>query len=482
MMNNNYSFYNWFQKIISICIDIFFVGAVLATIYVFTSPFSGATKYLILAFGIIAYSLVFNFCRDYFKKILNKLFAKLVVIDIKTMMIIIFVVMLVLKTIYTLLFKFDATGDGDIEIYIDVADNIISNGIISSDAISHLYGVALHFVLFRLLGIPLHIGLFIFILIGTIINFYSFSKIVGKEKSFVIVMFYILMPSTSLLSLCPTHEVIFYSYVSLSLFLVCQIIREKNIYKYIGYGLFTVLFVVLGCLVNPGGMLLYIVLLLIALLTNLKINKKILLIGVLLLSIITNNIITKVLDIDEFTTTMNTYNILIHGSNPHSLGEQVDGYPLKEMRMYIYSRDDLHFSEETFKIAGKHVLFEQYKYLLTHPVTFVKLIAHKTYILWSGVHYPMELAFHFNAFSSLTFYLLLGINTLIYLFVLSIGLIPNNKNDDNCDISIYKLEFLGVFALTMFCIVANKYTLYVTIFLYLISFYRMGFYNEKQKS
>ena len=479
-MNNNYSFYNWFQKIISICIDIFFVGAVLATIYVFTSPFSGWIKYLLFVVGIIGYGVVYYFFRDYVYKYLNILLDKVSKLDKKKMAIIIFVTMLITKIIYTMFFNFDATDGGDIEIYNDIAEQIVNSGNIHSNAISHLYGVALHFALFKFLNIPLHVGLFVFILIGTLANFYSFSNIVGKDKAFLVVMLYIIMPSTALLSLCPTHEVIFYAYLSLTLFLLNLMIGSNNKYKTILYSFLCIVFVVLGCVVNPGGMLIYIVMILCVLFTNIDKYKKIMIIFTLIMSILLGNVVNKVLDVDEYVTTMNTYTILIHGSNPNSLGEQVDGYPLKAMRMYIYTREDLmDFSKQSFMISGRHILFEQYKYLLLHPVTFIRLIIHKMYILWSGVHYPIELANHYGAMNNVVYYLLLVVNTLIYLLGLTIGLFSRNKQSDKIGISIYKLEFLGVFALTMLCVVLNKYSIYATIFIYLISFYRMGDRNEE---
>ena len=57
-------------------------------------------------------------------------------------------------------------------------------------------------------------------------------------------------------------------------------------------------------------------------------------------------------------------------------------------------------------------------------------------------------------------------------------LVYNRKKDDEISISNYKLELLGVIALTLLCIVVNKYSVYVTIFVYMISFYRAEFTDE----
>ena len=77
------------------------------------------------------------------------------------------------------------------------------------------------------------------------------------------------------------------------------------------------------------------------------------------------------------------------------------------------------------------------------------------------------------------YYLFLGFNELIYLFIVKVGLVYKKKREDDIYISNYKLELLGVIALTMFCIVVNKYSVYVTMFIYLISFYRAGI-NENE--
>lgn len=469
-MNNNYAFYNWFQKIISIFIDIFFVAAPIATVYVFTSPFVGVTRYTIFALLIIIYLLVVFFLKEKVKSIIALLLNKIERVDEKKLILIIFVVMFVLKAVYTILFNYDATSDGDIEIYNQIADSIVSTGKIESNAISHLYGVGLHFALFKLLSLPLHIGLFVVILIGTLSNYLSFKRIVGKEKAFLTVLLYIIMPSTTMMSFCPTHEVFVYMYISVFLLAFTSMLRNDSLLKEMLYGLVCVASVVLTCLVNPGGYIVCVILVLCLLLTDIRIKDKVVIVVMLVLILLGNSGISKLLNVNEFNTTQNTYTILIHGSNPNSLGEQVDGYPLKQMRMYIhaYTND---FSKEGFNEAAQHVLIGQYKFLLAHPTTLVKLVLHKIYILWSGVHYPLELAFHNNAYSTITNYILLVINTLVYLFVITLRSVYKRIDKDRIEISVYKLELLGIIALTMLCIVANKYALYATIFIYLISFY-----------
>ena len=471
-MTSNSYYYKWFQKIIAFFIELFFVVAVLASLYVFTSVLSGIIRAIAYAAIIMVYIGIIYFFKDKIKNQINKLYIDIQKLDRKKMLIIILLTSIVLKIIFTIFFNYDATVGGDVEIYNEITDHIIETGDIHSDAISHLYGVALHFVLFRLLGLPLHIGLFLVMTAGSVINFFSFEKIIGKDRAFMAVMLYLIMPSTVFMSFCPTHEIFVYLYISLFLFVYNKMLKEENNTKIVLFGTLCVLSTVLTCFVNPGGYIIYIIMVLSIFLSNLKTKKKVAIAICLLLAILCSNGLSKFLNVNEYTTTINTYTILIHGTNPEALGEQVDGYPLKQMRMFIYE-NTLDFSQEGFVYAAKSVFKNQCIYLLTHPVNLLRLIVHKLYILWSGVHYPLELANFYGALTGFIYYLFLGISTLIYLFVLSIGLVFNKKkNIDNISISNYKLELLGVVGLTLICIVVNKYSIYVTLFIYLIAFYR----------
>ena len=477
-MNNNYYFYNWFQKIISILIDVFFIVAPLASLFVFTSTFQGWIRIVVFVFILLVYIAIIYFFKDYIFNLIKKLFDTISNLDEKKMIVFICLTMIILKIIYSILFGYDATSDGDIQIYNEIADNIISTGQIHSDAISHLFGVALHFVVFKLLHFPLDFGIFIVFFIGTIINFISFKDIIGKTKAFFLTMVYIVMPSSALISFCPTHELFVYMYLAIFFFFFNKLFKEDSLLKLCIYSIMSILSTVLTCLVNPGGYILLIIMILVILLTNVHIKKKIIILLILVLSYLGNNLVEKLLEVNTWNTAMNTYTILIHGSNPFSLGEQVDGYPLKQMRMYIYE-NTMDFSREGFLDAGKNVLIQQYIYLLTHPIVLIRLIMNKIYVLWSGVHYPLELANHNNALNGIMYYILLVVNTIIYLFMITMGLVYKKDKNDYIYISNYKLAFLGVFAVTMLSIVANKYSLYITGFIYLITMYRIDFRNEK---
>ena len=477
-MENKLQYYKWFQKVMSVFIDAFYYCVPLASLFLFTSFLNGSIKYIVYLLLIGIYAAVIYFAKDRIKKILALIMKKVSVLDSKKMLVIITVFAVLIKVIFTIFFNYDGTQSGDIKIYNDIAEGIIQTGDLHSKAISHLYGLALHFVVFKLIGMPIHVGLFIAIYIGIICNFLSFKKIVGKEKAFVVTMAYLMMPSTALFSFSPTHEVFVFMYVSIFLYFFNRLIGEQKTLNIVIDLVMIVFSTVLTCFVNPGGYIIYIIMALSVLLSNIQWAKKGMIAVCLILSILCSNLISKALQVNEYNTTMNTYTILIHGVNPNSLGEQEDGYPLKQMRMYIHE-NTLDFTKDGFVDAAKHVLIDHYIYLLKHPVTLLRLIVHKTYILWSGVHYPIELAHFYEAVSGPVYYLFLGFNELIYLFIVTVGLVYKKKREDDIYISNYKLELLGVIALTMFCIVVNKYSVYVTMFIYLISFYRAGI-NENE--
>ncbi len=464
---------NWLKKIINVLIEMLLFFAIAVTLYVFTSAFSGVKRLMLFFVILVLYISFIILFKKQLKIIIIKINNILEKIDSKKMLVIISITMIILKILYTFFWNYDATLEGDIGIYNQIANQIIATGSLRSDSISHLLGIGSHLALFKVFQIPLHIGVFIVYFIGTIINFLSFKEIVGKNKAFIIVMLYIVMPSSILLSFCPTHEVFLYTYISIAIFFLNMFIKSNNAAKKIISSSLIIIFSFLACFVNPSGYIILIIIGLIILLSKICLKKKIILVFVLLFSITSINVFTSFIETNDFNTTFNTYAILIHGSNPNSLGEQVDSYPVQEMDKYLKAHG-LHTNEENVIYAEKMVLLEQYKYLITHPIVFGKLIAHKFYILWSGNHYSIEMAHNFKEINDIEFYILLCINTLIYLFVLTIGLIYSKKTDDGICISNYKLVILGCFAITMLSVVLNKYSLYVTLFIYLISFYKIS--------
>ena len=464
------SFYGWFRDLVRILTDLFFIFIPVVTLYVFTSVFEGYVRYIVLGVLIILYLLTVCFAKDRIRSFLSEVLKRLKSLDERKMMLILVLLMTGLRIIYTLFFDFDATVGGDTGIYSDIADQIIATGTLHSDAISHLFAVALHFVVFKLLHIPIRHGMFLPFFFGTVINFLSFKEIIGKEKAFLLLLFYLLMPSTILYSFCPTHEVFFYFYLSAFLYFVNRLLKCDDMKTILFHGLMCTLFTILAVFINPVGYIIYVILLLICLLSRTDRRKKIILIVILLLALLGSRFLDRLLEVNEYDTTTNTYTILIHGSNPTALGEQVDGYPREQARTYM-RKEGLDFTKENYVLGLRAVLIGQYRYLLTHPLNLLRLIIHKYYILWSGDHYPIEMAHVYGQMSDPVYYILLTVSTLIYLFMVTAQIVYKTKKVDKMDIQTYKLTLLGIFGVTMLSVVLNKYGVYVTSYLYLIAFY-----------
>ena len=476
-MDNKYC--DWFMKLIRILVDIFFMFIPLVTLYVFTSVFQGIVKYILFGFLIVAYLLVIYFAKDKIRSFLKGMLEYLERCSDKKMLLILVVMMIVLRVIYTIFFNYDATSiNGDIVIYNDIADQIIATGTIRSDAISHLFAVAIHFVPFKLLHIPIEYGMFVPFFLGTVFNFFSFKEIIGKEKTFLLFIIYLLMPSSILYSFCPTHEVFFYFYLSASLYFINKLLKSTDTAKIVTNAILCVLFIILAVFINPVGYIIYVILLLIILLSRKDLKTKGVVFAVLLLAVLGSRCLDKFLEVNEYRTATNTYTILIHGSNPYSLGEQVDGYPHDQTCFYLADHG-LEYNHENYLIGMRAVLLGQYKYLLTHPLTLVQLIVHKYYLLWSGNHYPIEMAHVFGDMPNVVYYLLLIASTLIYLFMITVRNVYKTKKEDDIFISTYKLVLLGVFAVTMLSVVLNKYAVYMTPYLYLLTMYEGDFSDER---
>ena len=472
------SYFTWFKKLINILIKIFYILAIIATLFVFTSSFNGIVKIALLIVAFIGFSLSMYFFRGNIKSKIEFSIEKISKVDEKKLLLIIVITLIVLKIIYTLLFYFDSTLGGDIELYNQIGDELLNSGTIAPDMIAHLLGIGVHLAIFKFIKLPLHIGMFILLLCGTIINFLSFKKIVGKEKAFILIMLYVIMPSTNLLSFCITHEILVYFYLSLFLFMFNNLIYENSRVKLVIYLLFTILATILVCFVNPGGYIVYVIMLLSLILSNIKSVKKIVIVICLLLSLVGNTLITNSINNNSGnSTSLNSYVILIHGTNPQSLGEQVDGYPMHTIRQYL-RENNLEINDDNYIIGAKGVLKNQCLYLISHPINLLKLVSNKIYRLWSGNHYSIELGYKYNAMNEYVYYGMLLISTLIYLFVISISILYREKNNDDVSISNYKLALLGAFVVTMMSIVTNKYSLYVTLFIYFISFYKIDMDNK----
>lgn len=238
-MNLSGNYYKWFRTVINFCIYFFFIFALISNLCLYASVFSGALRYVVfimLGLCVIAAGIFF---RDRIKEVINRLLEFISRLSSGKLLSIIIITAVVLKAVAYIFFFFDSTlGGGDITIYASIAERIVENGFSSvSNEIYYLAGMGAHLAIFKYLGIPSHLGIFIVFLTGTLINYFSFKNVMGKEKAFLAIMCYLLMPSTSLLTFCCTHELFVYFYFSIILYLLSFLCRETDYKKIMVYGI-----------------------------------------------------------------------------------------------------------------------------------------------------------------------------------------------------------------------------------------------------
>jgi len=475
---NNY--YSWFKKIVNTCIVLFFLFSLISNLFVYVSIFEGIQKHLFFVLLLIAFGGFVYFFKDKLKALLEKVLSRLSSINFKKLLLIIVATSLILKVIYTIFFFFDPTEFGeDITIYASIADSIVDNGLASVNRdIYYLVGMGLHLSIFKRLMIPYHVGIYLVFLLGTVINFYSFSRYIGKEKSFLAILSYLVMPSTSLLTFCITHELFVYLYFSI-IFIVLNLFLEKDSNKdLILYGILITVFVSLNQTVSPMGKIWFILLFLIAVLTKMDMKKRIAVVLIVLLSFFCSNLLTTSLEGNKMSQN-NNYEQLLIGSDLESMGRHTDGKGKRSAEAYWEARGT-YLTPENFIEGQKGALLEQYKYLFTHPHRLLELLANKFYVAWSGDFYSVEYAYNMGSIDGLVYYLMLGTGALIWLFVVSVSLVYYKKQDSIIGVYNYKIILLGVMAVLLITEIMNKYSCYMTLFIYFIGFSMIGLKTDSR--
>jgi len=472
MMTENY--YRWFRNVINLCIALFFLFSLISNLCVYVSVFSGWMKYVILACLCCSFAFVVYLLKDFVAKLLKRIFIYLERFSFRKLLFLIVTSSIVLKLFYLVFFFFDSTKfGGDITIYAGIADDIVEHGFSSvMNQIYYLAGTGLHLSLFKILSLPYHTGVYLVFLLATIINFYSFTEIIGKEKSFVLIELYLLMPSTSLLTFCITHELFVYFYFSIILSILNLFLKQKERSRNILEALFLLLFISLNQTVSPIGKIWYIVLALIVLLSNTDKAKKALLVIVIVLSLLCTDFLSTRLEGNTMSQS-NNYEQLLIGSNLESMGRHTDGRGKQAAKAYWEERG-VKLTLDNLVEGEKGALIQQYKYLFTHPDKLFVLLANKFYVAWSGDYYSIEYAHNMGSINDLTFYIMLLMSAVIWLLVVTIGVVYYQKKNEEMGILNYKLIILGIMAVLLITEIMNKYSCYMTIFIYFVAFSRIS--------
>ena len=446
--------------------------AFISTVFVFCSFLSGIVKYIAVFCVTCVISAIVYFFKDKIKNIIESLINKLKRSSRKKLVILLSVIAVLLKVFYSIFFFFDTTTyGGDITVYTNIAESIVTNGISSvTDFIYYLVGMGIHLSVFKSISLPYHIGMFIVFLTATIVSYFSFSKLIGKEKTFLLLLLYIIMPSTCLLTCCITHELFVYLYFSLILGSLNLFLNKNGIKKNIVSGVFLFLFISLNSTVSPIGKIWFIVLPIIILLTNIDKKKKLILCVVFVLSLTTTNYLSTKLE-GNTQSQSNNYEQLLIGSDLESMGRHTDGKGKNAAREYWAARG-VELTYENLVEGEKGALIEQYKYLLTHPLDLLNLLANKFYVVWSGDYYSIEFAYLAGALNTPLYYLMLVISASIWLFIMTVSVVYYVKKEENISVNTYKLIILGIMAVLLITEVTNKYSCYMSAFIYFVAIAR----------
>lgn len=465
-------YYEWFQKTINFFIFLFFPLALVSNLFVYTSFLSGTLKGVALLVIGVSYLLAVHFLKDRIRILLKKIIDFLSKWPKWKLLLVIIAIASILKALAYVFFFFDSTlGGGDITIYNKVADMIVNEGYSSvSEVIYYIVGMGSHLAIFKYLHIPIHFGIYLVFMLATTINFYAFSDVIGKEKSFIALMLYMLMPSTVMLTFCATHELFVYLYFSIIFYLFNCFFKSTKTIRTCVLGVLLAVFIILNQTVSPIAKIWFIVMAIFLLLTRVKLTKKIIIVLIFIVSLIVPSFMTTGLE-DNYLSQLNNVEQLLIGADINSGGHHTDGRGLNAAKAY-YEKYGIEVTYDNLLEGEIGALKETYLHLLTHPFDLFRLLANKFYTAWSGDFYSIELGHSFGGYGVIPYYLMLVVSGALWLVAMSIGTIYYEPKKEGMDVFNYKLVLLGIVAVLLIVEIANKYSCYMTAFIYLIAFAR----------
>lgn len=465
---NRLNYYGFINKLTRILISILLFFTLLASLYVCCYLFSEKVKIIIFVILILLFLLLLIFFKKRIQLGLALLLNKISKLTKKQMFLIITILMVVLKILYSLIFYFDPTTTNDVSSrFIELVNLFLNDGILSNTVGDRYYFLTLHLSLFKFLHIPYHIGLFI-ILSGSILLMFNTFYNINKEKAFLLLILYIFMPSTMLLTFCPSHELFLMFYLSLFIFSIYTIFESSSILKKVLYTLLILISIFMCKCFSYVGSILMIIIFITLLLT--KYNNKVILTIILVFAISITNIYSYAFSYSWRNKEL-MYHSLLYGTSIESKGTFIEGYPKSIIEGIKNDNKDINIhdlQEEKYK----NELDSNINKLLNNPTDLIKTLSNKFYILFSGNHYSIEMLKNNRNINDILYYVLLGINEIIYIFFIFIGLINNDKNEESY---ITFIEIIVILISIMLLIneALNRYALYITPFVFMICLSRV---------
>ncbi|MEA4821282.1 MAG: hypothetical protein VB122_03460 [Erysipelotrichales bacterium] len=455
------------------------IASVVYLLMISLTPIKNVWIALIITFGVIAI-IIIN--ARAFKKSLVYILTKMSKISIKKMIFIIISIIVVEIICVIVLFVFPTYVFNDTALYVEISEMISSTGFVNiALSYPHLLFTGLFLSIFNLLNISYVTGMFCLFLAACVIYFLAFSKALGKERSFLAVVGYLLMPSSIMWTFSITHEMFYFFFVSVIFYYSFDMFMSK---KYIWWKLVIILSMLeLSNLINPISVILIISCIIYSIITVRKSMYKVIVAMVIITVIPLGTIISKSASIHylgyELKNAPFSSNLLV-GANYESQGRY--NQEILDKVHYIINARGLADNVENYQKVSTELLIEEYKSLLSSPYKFFELIATKFYIAWSGDHYSIEMLSNYGVtfrlndkLSHLINLMMLGVSACVYLLYICIGITSYRSEPKNSNsINFTKCLVLGVITTLLIIEIMNKYSVHTTILLYMIAVSKIG--------
>lgn len=450
------------------------IASVVYLLMISVTPIKSVWISLIITIGMVSIVLL-NAKR--IQKWCSLIFDQLSKLSLRKMVFILFLIIVVERLGVLILFEFPTFVFNDTALYVEIAEMISSTGTVNiALSYPHLLFMGLFLSAFNFMHIPYIVGMFCLFLVGCILYFLAFTKILGKERSFLVLVGYLLMPSSIMWTFSITHEMFYFFFVSIIFYFVFDMmVNRKLIWWKI---VILVALLEMSQLINPISLILMISCGIYSLIVIKKPIRKFLVILAIVAVIPLSTMLSQAASVHylgyELKSAPFSSNLLV-GASYESQG-RYNQEILDQVHAQIESRG-LENNVENYQKVSTELLVNEYKYLLSNPSKLLGLWATKFYIVWSGDHYSLEMLMNYNAvfrmnpaFTHGLILLMLGISACIYLLFIFLGITSvRSKSKDSNAINFTKCLLLGMMATFLIIEVMNKYSVHATILLYMIA-------------
>ena len=240
------------------------IWLLLAALAFVMSQFSFPLSIILLAGTLVVLFVCLYFGNDIYNKVSSTLYPCVEKLSAKRMAIILFIVVAITKIFFVVLLHMDSSLHGDWKNYINIATEIANKGVIIDGRVAAttypyeaIYGLFLAPVV-KLFGNDSRVlTAFISLLfaVATVMMFDIIKKYLGKNKAFVGLLIFNLLPTGLFQTQILTHEnalLIFYIF-SFWLLYKAMNLENKSIFIKIGLIIASALLISFGAQINTGG-------------------------------------------------------------------------------------------------------------------------------------------------------------------------------------------------------------------------------------